>query len=167
MTIFTVKQVKVGRQKKLRINWNVQALCGGSRTNHRCDNLADYLVWAFNEYAVRYKVSACCELCYVSGNAFGEYSDGLFWDGFEMYRLFNSTHYLTQHGLDLLPTVVWTQYYYSGEQIFRVEADGVFSMSMREWMRYFCSGRNERSLDGLAVSEDTIRGTQEELRWLA
>lgn len=108
------------------------------------------------------------ELVPVEGTS-GEYRDGIYWNGphQRIYRLFSSTHYLTQHGLDGLPRLftdsLWR--WEPGKPVFRVHpySGGVFVMTFEDWMRYFTTGRNERSLGDLATYSSTESLTGEQL----
>jgi len=80
----------------------------------------------------------------------GEYPRWLYWSDCPQRTNFRSTHKLTQHGLDGLPS----QFYESLPRhapIFRVESrSGLFVLTLDEWTRYFVSGRNSTNLSDLA-----------------
>ena len=99
----------------------------------------------------------------------GEYTHNLYFGrlewGYALYRRFNArgSHYLTQHGLDGIPALMWGQAYEyrSGEPMgnilfqFRIETQqGVFEMSFSDWLHYFVSGRNEHiSRMGISITK--------------
>lgn len=132
------------------------------------NNLAEFL-YLMKEFGGIYKVRPAIEretidkysveLEAVSG-LWGEYRDRLLYSlsqGFA-YRLFSSTHYLTQHGLDGIPErLVNTINHPKLQNLprFEVQAkDGLFVMTPNDWYMYFASGRNSQKLTDLAIGTD-------------
>ncbi len=116
---------------------------------------AEFLYWAYQfgaRYAVHQAGARWLEFVAQEG-VVGEYPRGLYWDRRcrcpWRTNLF-TTHKLTQHGLDGLPR----QFYASLPRqapIFRIESrEGVFTLTLEEWTRYFVSGHSSRRLIDLA-----------------
>jgi len=94
--------------------------------------------------------------CY--GQVCGEYKNRLYWDGRgHLFRTFHSgTHYLTQHGLDGFPLILYNHLlmHKPDVPIFRiVHRHGFSDLSLDRWTRYFASGRNEHSLADLVNAQ--------------
>lgn len=155
MSLFRVTE----KRRKMRVEWILEdGLWSFFILAH--EQGAEYALLApFRRTAPR---AALIEIEAIRG-CWGEYKRGLYWDGSGgLYREFNSTHYLAQHGLDSYPKRI-VNYLITNkpdEQIFRVEARGVFTLSITEWLHYFGSGEDFVRLTDMAITKKSIKQTQ-------
>lgn len=145
------------KRRKMRIEWILDGLWSFFILAH--EQGAEYAFLAPSKRTA--PKTALIELEAIKG-CWGEYKRGLYWDGSGgLYREFGSTHYLAQHGLDGYPKRI-VNYLITNkdEQIFRVEMNGVFSLSMSEWLGYFASGEDSPDLSDMAITKKSIKQTQ-------
>ncbi len=117
---------------------------------------AAFLYWAYN-LGARYEIRPAdrkgmwLELIAREGTH-GEYPRWLYWGHCPWRGDFGTTHKLTQHGLDGLPAAFYRALP-RDEPIFRVNArNGLFILTLNEWINYFASGRNSSNLADLAIT---------------
>lgn len=138
-------------RKKFRIEWVTHPL-----------GLQQWIEWATSwgvicselELTAKEKRQGVEVSLRTGGRRWGSRVHGLYWDGWYLYREFDDTQELTEYGLDGFPSavIVGVLEQHPGEQLIKVEADGVFTMSLDEWIEYSTSDRNSTDLNDLGVS---------------
>jgi hypothetical protein len=138
--------------RTFRIDWLIPGI----------SDLADFLYWAlkFNaRYEIREPASqtraardAWLELRWHAGCS-GEYKNGLYWGhSATLFRvLSNSTHTLTHHGLDGLPTTFLHSLSEDVPLFIVTTRQGAFTLTLADWWAHLASGQDERELIKLGI----------------
>lgn len=156
-------------RESLTIEWQIAALAEiDPKAARQYGSLSTFLYWA-QAYGATYGVFDAAlqrtlrgriswELQCITGG-FGTYLRDVIADWSGVYRLFPSTHALTQHGLDGMPArfVEELRRTIPHRPIFRVELPdgGLFGMSLSAWEGYARSGRDSADLADLGVTIET------------
>lgn len=162
--IFDVKQIG----KRMVIFWQLNRIVDSLKDDDakvETNGLTGYL-YSVEQFNVFYEVvgtagdpaplKAKAELRW-HGQGHGEYKRRLYWDARgHLFRTFPSTHYLTQHGLDGFPLVLYNFLLMEKPSVplFRItHKRGADELSLGQWTQYFLSGHNEQDLADLVQAQ--------------